>query len=121
HPAGGLGWEGAVCRDRVHALCGVDLQCADPNALARRWAGVLNAPLRQRDGVPVVTLVNATLRFLPVRDERGPGLSALHLQVTDAEAIVNAAHTEGLPIVEGVLGLGGVHWYLHALEEGTGT
>lgn len=77
-PAGGTDWPGDA---GAGAFTFVELQGADPAALAARWAAVLGVGVGAEDGVPVVELANATLRFVPARDGRGPGLSALGMRL----------------------------------------
>ncbi|MGD2139277.1 MAG: VOC family protein [Burkholderiales bacterium] len=90
-PAGGTGWEKHVHTQRVRDIAGVELQCEDPPALAGKWARIAGVTVAMEQGHPVVVLNNATLRFVPVRDERGPGLSGIDILTSDREAIVREA------------------------------
>lgn len=90
-PAGGTAWKSTVSTDVVSDIVAVELQSADPDALAARWAAVIGLPLEHRDGLPTVALPNADLRFVPALDGRGDGLSALDLRVADrARALAQA-------------------------------
>lgn len=95
-PAGGLTWkQAAMAGGSVSDIIAVELQGKDPLALAQRWAAVLDLPLDQRDNGIVISLANADLRFVHAQDERGDGLSALDLRVTDRERILDQAKRRG--------------------------
>lgn len=95
HPAG-PDWQRARRSDRVSAMVAAELQADDPMRLARRWSEILDRPLGQSgDGVPVLRLDDAELRFVPASDGRGEGLGGLDLAVRDRAAILAAADRRG--------------------------
>ena len=96
-PAGGRDWRNAVRTDVVTAIVAAELQHDDPEALARHWSSVSGLPVDHRDGVPVIALADADLRFVPAADGRGPGLGGLHLRAADPARALAAAADRGLP------------------------
>jgi len=85
----GPGWEQRSRTDVVKRIAGVELQAADPAALAERWSQLLEQPA-ERDGESVHTITlpedGARLRIGPDRDGRGDGVAAVHVEATDREA-----------------------------------
>lgn len=53
---------------------------------------------RRDDDAFIVPLASADLRFVAPRDDRGPGLCGIDLEVADAEAIRSAATERGLTV-----------------------
>ncbi|WP_088625440.1 VOC family protein [Oceanicola sp. 22II-s10i] len=94
--AGFDGWRDKVTADRVTAMTGAELQAEDPEALAAHWSAVSGYPVERRDGVPVIVLANADLRFVEAVDGRGDGLGGLDLKVRDRATVVAAAREKGL-------------------------
>ncbi len=117
HPAGGLGWAHCVRQERVIDVLAVELQCQDPEALAARWAAVLDVPPAFDGSRWTVLLNNAALYFVPLMDDRGPGLRGVHLAVRDGAAIEQAARALGLVQRPGEVELGGVCWRLIEAQE----
>ena len=73
-PAGGNGWQESVNRSVTVDYLGAELQAEDPLALAEHWARVIGVAAERGDNEYTVALNNATLRFVPLQDDRGPGL-----------------------------------------------
>jgi hypothetical protein len=84
-------------RSRVaRAIVGVEMQCAETEAVARRWADLLGRSVRNgTSDVRVIELDTGELRFVP-----GPagadGVTVLDVAATDASAARNAARARGL-------------------------
>ncbi len=108
-PAGGLAWKDKVDRSSIVDMVGVELQGAQPEALAQRWAQVLGRPMR--DDLTVV-INNATLRFVEATDGRGPGLSGVDLIVADKPGILKRAKERRAYVSDTQLTLCGFHFYL---------
>ncbi len=108
-PAGGLAWKEKVDRSSIVDMVGVELQGAQPEALAQRWAQVLGRPMR--DDLTVV-INNATLRFVEATDGRGPGLSGVDLVVADKPGILKRAKERRAYVSDTQLTLCGFHFYL---------
>jgi hypothetical protein len=98
HPAGKT-WQDAIRTDRVSAMTAAELQSDDPDALAARWGGILDVtPQPITDGVTILPLENAVLRFVLATDGRGEGLGEVDLHVSDRDAILAAAKARNCPI-----------------------
>jgi catechol 2,3-dioxygenase-like lactoylglutathione lyase family enzyme len=87
-------WQGHVCLDRTIAMTGVELQADRPEALAKRWADLLDRPLSSG----TVKLDNAALAFVTAADGRGEGLGGVEIAVADIDAVKLDAQKRGLPI-----------------------
>ena len=111
-PAGGTKWAAHVRRQRVREITGVELQCKNPPALAAKWAHIAGTAVTSEDGDPVVALDNAQLRFVPVSDGRGAGLSGIDLAVTDRGAIIDAARMHNAYVNDRQIIVCGTRFYL---------
>jgi hypothetical protein len=89
-------WRDHVSTERAEGIAGAVLQSADPAALARQWGRILQRPVAQAADWEL-DVDNATLRFVKATDGRGEGLTAVKLQVRDADAIRRAAQARALP------------------------
>jgi hypothetical protein len=87
----GKDWKPAVRTNVVRAITGVEIQSPDPDTLAKRWAEILDLPLKNGS----VALQNATLRFVKETDGRGEGLSGLDLAAADRKHALDAAEKQG--------------------------
>ncbi len=67
----------------VHDLVGIEIQAADPRAMAESWSRALGHPVAIKDETPQIVLEDANIRFVPDLDGRGDGLSAASLVATD--------------------------------------
>ncbi|OYU71132.1 MAG: hypothetical protein CFE28_14700 [Alphaproteobacteria bacterium PA2] len=113
-PAGGSGWEKHVRQDITCDLIGVELQGADPAALADLWGRVLGQEVRDQDGTLTLSLNNADLTFVEATDGRGPGLSGLTLAVRDPDGIRARASARNRPVSGSRIDIGGVWFDLKA-------
>jgi hypothetical protein len=95
----GPAWESTVRRDRVTAITAVEIQAADPIALAERWGDVLARPVEERGRLdrPVITLDSGEIRFSPLTGSQGEGISRVEFAAVDAPAILDGAVALGLP------------------------
>lgn len=97
-PAGPT-WAAAIRTDRVVALVGAEVQCAEPAATAALWSRVLDLPRGETaDGTATIALDNATVRFVPATDGRGNGLGAIDLTVVDRDRVLAGAADRGARI-----------------------
>lgn len=94
----GPDWQKYVRKEPVSAVLGADIQSDDPAALAKRWSAIFERPVTETDGVPVMKLELGFARFVPDKDGRGEGLSAVHLKTTDSARVLAAAKAEGVPV-----------------------
>ena len=112
NPSGGLEWQEVPPSDVTHGILAAELQHDDPQALAAHWSAVSGLPVEQRHGTPHILLANAALRFVPLRDDRGPGLSSLDIRTSDAARILSAARARNLPVEGNVVTICGTRFVL---------
>lgn len=93
-------------------IAGAVLQADDPEALAQRWAGILQAPARRAGTDWQVPVGDAVLRFVRAEDGRGEGLGGIDLRVADASAVRERAAARGLPVRGDAVEVGGVRFHL---------
>ena len=113
HPAGGIGWENYAKEDTSLDILGVELQSEFPSKTATRWGRVLGESPHSVKGNLELNLNNSIVRFVQLRDERRPGLSALDLLVVDPCEILKRASKKGCFIEGNAFQFGGVLWKLH--------
>ena len=93
----GPGWEAQVQTDRVRAITGVQLDAADPAALAARWAEVLDRPATRVAAERFeIALAPGTLRFGP--GAGAPHVSGYELAVADRARVLDTARARGLAV-----------------------
>ncbi len=117
-PAGPY-WQQAPPSPRTLAITAATLQSAEPSRLAARWSGILQRPAVASARCLEIALDNAAcLRFVQAGDDRGEGLAAIDLQVSDVAEVVANAHKHGCEVEEcdradgTALSIGGVRWRL---------
>jgi hypothetical protein len=76
----------------VSAIVGVEIQADDPDAMAARWAEVLGIEVNGRE----LALEDSWIRFVPVEDGRGEGVSGIDFAVRDRDFIAREASKRGL-------------------------
>ncbi len=104
----GKDWKPAVRTNVVSAIKGVEIQSPEPDALAKRWAEILDLPLKNG----TIAVENATLRFVKETDGRGEGLSGLELAATDRKHALDAAEKQGRRINDDTVMVAGVRFRL---------
>jgi catechol 2,3-dioxygenase-like lactoylglutathione lyase family enzyme len=81
--------------DVTNGLAGVEIQHDDPDKAAATWAKILDRPAKDN----IIRLDDLTdgdqVRFVPIVDIRGPGVSAYDVRAVDRERILAAAHKRG--------------------------
>jgi catechol 2,3-dioxygenase-like lactoylglutathione lyase family enzyme len=81
--------------DVTNGLAGVEIQHDDPDKAAATWSKILDRPAEDNiirlDGTPE----GAQIRFVPIVDLRGPGVSAYDVTVVDRERVLAAADKRG--------------------------
>jgi hypothetical protein len=104
HPPSSWRWAGSAWEDKVRThralrIAGAEIQADDPAHMARRWADVLAAPepVATADSVELA-VGQSTVRFVPVRDGRGEGLSGVDVAMADRAAALESARRLGLPV-----------------------
>ena len=92
----GEDWQSAKAIQRVTGIAAAEVQCDDPEEVARRWGEIAEIQVQNIDGIQTILLENATLRFVHCTDGRPEGLGAIDLVAADAPAIFEAARQAGL-------------------------
>lgn len=108
----GRSWQEAMRTDVVDGIRGVEIQSADPAALAGRWSEIVEIPVEQVDGTATLALDNAAIRFVPDRDGRGEGLAAVQLSPVDPGTATAAAQARGLLAPDGAITICGTRFLL---------
>ncbi|NQV58363.1 MAG: hypothetical protein HQ502_01770, partial [Alphaproteobacteria bacterium] len=67
-----------------------------PDAVAERWAAVLDRPVEQINGKPAIRLDNAHIRFAADTDGRGAGIGAIDILPANRDNILAMADKLGL-------------------------
>jgi catechol 2,3-dioxygenase-like lactoylglutathione lyase family enzyme len=74
--------------DVTNGLAGVEIQCTDPDKAAALWSRILNRPVES----DIIRLDDdGEIRFVPIADDRGPGVSAYDVRVVDRDRVIAAA------------------------------
>ena len=75
--------------DMTCGLAGVEIQAEEPDDTAAHWSRLLNRPVKGR----IIRLDDeGEIRFVPIADGRGPGISAFDVKVADRDRVLAAAH-----------------------------
>jgi len=108
HPAG-TEWPNMEPSNLITAMRAAELQSADPEGLARRWAEVLDRTLGvDAQANPTLQLHDAVLRFVEARDGRGEGLGGLDLACTDPDEVKRRAQAGGFAVEDDTVMLCGM-------------
>jgi catechol 2,3-dioxygenase-like lactoylglutathione lyase family enzyme len=87
-PPAEKGWLKHARSNVTNGLAGVEIQSDQPDAVAERWSKILDRPVEG----DIIRLDNdGEIRFVPVADGRGPGVSAYDVRVVDRERVLAAA------------------------------
>lgn len=78
----------------TNGLAGVEIQAVDPDAAAALWSKILGRPI-EGDIIPLDD--DGEIRFVPIADGRGPGVSAFDVRVADRERVLKAARKHHNP------------------------
>jgi len=90
-PPAEKGWLKHARSDVTNGLDGVEIQHEDPDKAAATWAKILNRPVKD----DIIRLDDSQIRFVPIVDGRGPGVSAYDVKVVDRERVLAAAEKRG--------------------------
>jgi hypothetical protein len=88
-------WPQHVRTERVTALRGATIGCADPHAVATRWSHLLERPITAR-AWPTLELEASFLRFAPASDPAEEGLVGFTVAAREPQAVIDAARERGL-------------------------
>lgn len=110
-------WAGPAWREHARtevatAVTGVTIQSQNPDAVAERWSAVLRQPVEHDDGARLIRLEDTTVRFVPLEDRRGEGLSGIDVAVREPIALVARARDMKLLATQDSVVVGGVRFRL---------
>jgi len=108
----GKDWQQAIRTDLVSAVTAAEMQCDDPEKVATRWSEIIEIDRSDVDGVPTIPLDNATLRFVPIVDERPEGLAGIDLACSAPDTVRENAARRKLPVADDHVVLVGMRCYL---------
>lgn len=87
-PPAARDWLKQARSDVTNGLGGVEIQCVEPDKAAALWSKILNRPAKD----DIIRLDDdGEIRFVPIADERGPGVSAYDVRVVDRDRVIAAA------------------------------
>lgn len=89
----GPDWQKSKKLDRVSGILAAELQCEDPEDVAKKWSDIAEIPLE--DDLSLA-LDNASLRFVPCSDGRPEGLGGIDVSAPGRMEILKMAETLGL-------------------------
>lgn len=78
----------------TNGLGGVEIQAADPDATAALWSKILNRPV---EGDIIRLDDDGEIRFVPIADDRGPGVSAYDIKTVDRDTVLARARKRHHP------------------------
>ena len=109
----GPDWETHVRTDRVRAVTGVQLAAADPEALAVRWAQVIDRPARRVDPDSFeITLAPGMLCFARSAGAEAPHVAGYAVAVTDRGRVLETARALGLAVSDDAVTIAGTRFAL---------
>lgn len=78
--------------DMTNGLAGVEIQAHDPDEAGALWSRILGRPVKD----DIIRLDDdGEIRFVPIADGRGPGVSAYDVRVVDRHRALAAADKRG--------------------------
>lgn len=92
---GGEGWRDHIRTELVGDLLGGDVTTPRPTELAGLWSRLLDRPVSEEAGVPVLRADWGQLRFLTGSPDRPELLDHLHLTSADPAAVIAKGRQEG--------------------------
>jgi hypothetical protein len=112
YPPAGPDWQKAIAKDVTQALIGVEMQSAEPQALAEHWGRIIGIEVsKNASGVPELKLPNCSFRFVEGASDI---MSGLTFRVADVASVRDAARVRGCAVSGDSFLLGGVTFSLVA-------
>lgn len=94
-------WAGAEWQQHraqlVADICAAEVQSDDPRVTAEHWSMAYGRPIIKKRGVPTLVLGSSEVRFVPLIDERGPGLRSIDVIAIDIATVLDNADRLKLP------------------------
>jgi catechol 2,3-dioxygenase-like lactoylglutathione lyase family enzyme len=91
----GPSWRGRSRNPLTAEIVGAEIQAADPEAVARRWAEVLGGAPEAVGALWRLPLEGGEVRFTTLQDDRGEGLAAFDVAARDAVKVRRLAQARG--------------------------
>ncbi len=88
-------WQAARRLDFVTGVSAVEMQCDDPEAIAKKWGEIAQLPVAHDARGANIAFQNANAYFVPITDGRPEGLSAMDLTVANKAKVLAAAKARG--------------------------
>ncbi len=92
----GPDWQKGRRLERVRGIAAAEVQCDEPEKVAKRWADIAEIGLVKGAPHPTLPLANASVRFVPCTDGRPEGLGGIDVLTNDKAAIIAAAKRRGV-------------------------
>lgn len=107
---GGPDWEAKVKTEVSREIVGTDLQAHDPETMAARWGEVMaqKVPTEENGSFRIELDEGGFVRFHPLRDERGEGVSGFTVAAADPTRLRAEAQRLGCVDDAGEIRIGGV-------------
>ena len=93
-PPASKDWRAHAKANVTNGLGGVEIQAHDPDAAAALWSKILNRPV---DGDIIRLDDDGEIRFVPIADDRGPGVSAYDIKTVDRDTVLARARKRHHP------------------------
>lgn len=93
---GGPSWESRGARFCT-TITAVEFQSAHPDRMAENWSRVLGQKLVSAENQLRIPLEKSEIRFVYAVDGKGEGISAIEVEASDIDAILEAADRLKLP------------------------
>jgi hypothetical protein len=113
HPASSWRWAGPDWEKRqpsrlAQRIVGAEIEAEDPAAMAARWSEITGHAVLDSSGAEEeIPLESSRMRFVPC-GPRGEGLTALEIEVEDANEVLSRARRRGLELGDSHLEICGV-------------
>ena len=113
----GSEWRNAVRTEAVSRVAAVEIEAADPEAMAARWAAALGRTAPETAAtLPRIVLEDGEIRFVPARDARSEGVCGVDLVVADRARVLAAARERGCGGGDDAVTVGGTRFRLLASD-----
>ena len=104
----GIDWDQRVAR-HVGDIRAAEIQCDNVTKVAESWAKAYGISVEDAANIPRLKFERSEVRFVAVSDDRGPGLSAIDLEIIDQNAFYSAAERLGLERHGDTVSVCGIH------------
>ena len=109
-PPAGKDWRPHRSDADVIGLSAVTIQTRNKNAVAKRWAELLDTPITE--GAAEVKLGRGTIRFTDPIDKDGTGVVSIDVEHRQPDVVLSRARESGLPVAANSFRLCGIDFNL---------